>query len=189
MVKSTLKYDYPAVPVGEPFTIRVMLGLGGDGSENLRVPLNLGLVLDRSGSMRGEKLDKAVESALMITGMLQSDEHLTIAAFDSNPELILPVTKGPELKAVELALSRIKAGSMTNMGSGCTMAKDQVKSAVGNNVSRLIVLSDGLVNEGMGHRQLAELAELYRQNGLTISTFGVGADFDENLMTMMAERK
>ena len=164
-----------------------MLGVGSDTQVIPRVPLNIGLVLDRSGSMDGDKLHKALESAMMIAGMLHSHEYLSIAAFDSEPLLVLPATCGPEAAIVQKALSTVTAGSNTNMGSGYTMAHKEVEGCMGNNVSRLILLSDGLVNEGMGQQELIRLAEAWRKQRITTSSFGVGSDFDEELMTSIAE--
>ena len=187
MISATVQYDYPAVPLNEQFTMRVMLGVAGDRAETVAIPLNLGLVLDKSGSMSGSKLSKALESVKMIAGMLKGDEHLTIAVFDSRAELILPATKGSELKDIEQLLSSIAAGSNTNMGSGYKLAYEQLLAVMGMNVSRLAILSDGMVNEGLNNRQLCAKAEDYQRQGISTTTFGVGDDFDELLMTEMAQ--
>ena len=96
-MKTTLRFDYPCVPAGEKATIRLMLSVGGDGKVNRPMPLNLSVVLDRSGSMKGGKIRKVLEATRMLAGMMKQQDMFSLVTFNDTVQTLIPNAKGPDL--------------------------------------------------------------------------------------------
>lgn len=188
-MKTTTRFDYPALPSNSIFTVRLMLALsGGTAMGSHKSPLNIAMVIDRSGSMRREKIAKVKEAASMIAHMLAPHDIFSLVAFNDTAETIVPVAKGADLAGVEGLIAKINAAGNTNLFSGYDMGYQLASQAAGIATSRIVLLSDGLANRGIKtQRELSSVSGKMRDCGITTTTFGVGHDFDETLMTMMAE--
>lgn len=156
-----------------------------------RIPVNVAFVLDRSGSMAGERkftlAREAVEQALR---MLQPTDRFALVVYDTAIDVLARSTRAtPSAKAAALeALSLVGPRGSTDLGAGwlrgCEAVAEQLDS---EGVTRCILLSDGLANHGITSRdELAMHAGELRRRGVTTSTMGVGADFDEHLLRDMA---
>ena len=156
-----------------------------------RHPINLGLVLDRSGSMESERkfglARDAVEQALR---MLRPEDRFALVVYDNAIDVLAPSTRATsEAKRLTLdALDAVRPRGCTNLGGGWLRGCEQVAQFLDReNVSRCLLLTDGLANEGITDRDtLANHASELRRRGVATSTFGVGADFDERLLRDMA---
>lgn len=155
-----------------------------------RVPLNISIVIDHSGSMAGEKMENAKKAAQEIITKLTADDFVSVVIYDSGVELIQPsvraIDKDPILKKIE----KIKDGSSTNLWGGTEKGYEQVKLNYKKNyLNRVLLISDGLVNEGITSGfEIRKKVEAYKNDeGITLSSFGVGLDYNELLMTDMAE--
>lgn len=187
-MKVTTRFDFQSVPVGEKFTVRLMIGVKGDEINNCNYPINLALAIDRSGSMDGDKIEKVLEAARLIAGMMEQQDVFSLVTFDDKVETIVPSAKGADLKGVDMLLNRIIPGGYTFLSGGYEEAGRQAFKASSIAISRIVLLSDGQANQGITDLgQLSDLAQSFRQKGVTTSTFGVGSDFDEDLMTSLAE--
>lgn len=157
-----------------------------------RLPVNVSIVLDRSGSMSGERkftlAREAVEQALR---MLRDEDRFSLVVYDEQIDLLMPSTRATEdakRRALE-ALRHVGPRGSTDLGAGWLRGCEQIAEfATDRRVSRCLLLTDGLANHGITDRgELARHAGELRARGVSTSTFGVGADFDERLLRDMAQ--
>jgi Ca-activated chloride channel family protein len=157
-----------------------------------RRPVNVALVLDRSGSMGGEKIRLAREAIRQALRTLRPADRFSLVVYDDRIDVIVVSTHAtPE--AVRNALARLEAidaRGNTNLGGGWLKGCEQVAEAVRGDetINRCLLATDGLANEGITDAgELSHHAGELRTRGVVTSTFGIGADFDENLLRGMAD--
>lgn len=158
--------------------------------ESKRLPLNISLVIDRSGSMEGDKIKYVKEAAKFIVDNLTPDDLLSIVTYESEVKTILHSTKVENKNRIKSKIDKIYSSGSTNLSGGLLEGYAEVKSTFKNGyVNRVLLLSDGLANVGITDiSKLQDIAKLKNQeNGITLSTFGVGVDFNEDLMLNLAE--
>ena len=144
--------------------------------------LRLALVLDRSGSMMGEKLEKCKIATVKLIRSLCPDDRIGVVTYDDRVDVLCPLV-GPSHGLARLVESVVSGGSTNLYGGWIAGAKLAGKGG------RVILLSDGLANVGRwtAAEDLARHAECsYREFMVTTSTIGVGSDYDEALMAAMA---
>ncbi len=155
-------------------------------------PVNVSVVLDRSGSMEGPKIEKARQAADAALDQLEPDDFFSLVIFDDEVELLLaPERAGSREHRDQLKerIDRIQPRGSTALYAGVQMGAKQVRRFLDKErVNRVILVSDGLANVGPSRtRDLAELGRGLRGDGLSVTTIGLGDDFNEDLMTALAE--
>ncbi len=148
--------------------------------------LNLALVIDRSGSMSGQKLETAKSSCASIVNRLRKDDLLSIIVFDDIAEVIVnPSVAKDEIQG---KIAEISSGGSTDLASGWRLGLLELQThGDDTRLDRLILLSDGQANVGETRRDVLERdAERAYQLGLVSSTIGVGADFAEDILRAIA---
>lgn len=155
-----------------------------------RPPVNVAIVLDKSGSMHGEKLAKAKEAAIMVIDRLRSDDIVSVVAYDSLVTVLTPATKVSDKASIYAAISSLSAGSNTALFAGVSKGAAEVRKFLERGrVNRIILLSDGLANEGPSSPgDLAELGASLIKEGISVTTIGLGLDYNEDLMAALARK-
>ncbi|MGY6551702.1 MAG: vWA domain-containing protein [Erythrobacter sp.] len=158
-----------------------------------RSPLNLALVIDASGSMRGAKLAAAREAAMGLAERLTERDHLTLVSFSSDVIVHcegLAMTRD-NLEQVRIELRRLSTRGLTDLSSGWFAGVEAAARVFEEDprlTPRVIILSDGHANRGITNRQeLSEHAGELRARGVLTSCLGIGDDYDEQLMCGIAE--
>lgn len=165
--------------------VGVLVSLAGDRPVR-RAPINLALVLDRSGSMAGAPLAAAKEAATRFASHLGAGDRLTVVAFDDTVETIYGPAPGGD-PSVESAIARIRSGGSTNLSGGWLLARKLVQEGRVEGVNRVVLLTDGQANVGLAKpEQLLGLAEGGAARGITTTCFGFGEHYDEDLLEAMA---
>ena len=168
------------------------VGLTGftiDG-EKARAGVNISLVIDRSGSMQGEKIERAKEAAIAALDRLNADDIVSVVVFDHTVDVLVPSTKLTDKESVRSAIRGINARGSTALFAGVSKGAEEVrKFKAKERVNRVILLTDGQANIGPSSpSELGSLGESLRKDGISVTTLGLGADYNEDLLAKLASK-
>jgi Ca-activated chloride channel family protein len=153
-----------------------------------RTPVNVAFVIDRSGSMQGQRIVQAREAAITAIRRLDQNDIASVVIFDDKIETLVPA--GPVNDHAHFAdrIRQIASRGSTAIFGGVTGGADEVRRNKDNKrLNRVVLLSDGLAN--VGPRNPAEFEQLGRQllaEGISVSTIGLGMGYNEDLMLKLA---
>jgi len=155
----------------------------------VRPPINLGLVLDHSGSMStGKKMSYAREAAAFAVGQLQPTDRVSVTIFDHTVKTIVPNAPATDRAGVIQLLHGVQPGGSTALHAGWAEGGDQVsRHRIAEGLNRVILLSDGLANVGLTDpNAIAGEVKAMSRKQVGTTTMGVGSDYNEDLMEAMA---
>jgi len=158
--------------------------------EMQRPSLNLAVVLDRSGSMTGAKLEKARQAAMMLVDQLGPDDVVSLVVYDSEVRVVAPAHRvGKRHAELKRLIGDIQPGGSTALYAGVKSGGDQLAEFLNDEaINRVLLLSDGIANVGpKSNREIVGLGQQLTQRGMSVSTIGLGDDYNEDLMTALAE--
>jgi Ca-activated chloride channel family protein len=176
-----------AAAMGEPVWMDLSVEAVAAGA---RAPLSMVLVIDRSGSMAGEKIDNVRLAAQRVIKRLTPGDQLGIISYGTDVSVDLPLTSldGKTRARARRVVNSLEEGGGTNIDGGLRAAARLLKAeAIDGRVARVILLSDGQATEG--ERRISRLAEhgaALQARGIGLSTLGVGLDYHEDLMERLA---
>jgi len=155
------------------------------GAAQIQMPLNLSLVLDKSGSMQGRKIKNLREAAKLVVDRLGPQDTISIVAFSDRKYLIAasqPVDNKDELKQ---KIDRIRDGGGTAISGGMGQGLTELEKAVGGDrISRMLLLTDG---QTFGdEKQCKKLAKKAADRGIVVNALGLGDDWNEDLLDEIA---
>lgn len=159
--------------------------------EEKRLPVSLALVIDRSGSMRGQKLSDAKLAARMLVERLNDGDRLALVHYGTDVRVFASQPVSHETRQQMLAfVDAIEDEGSTNLSGGLEAAALELRPYVHDfRVSRILLLSDGEPTEGLtSEPELRRLAATYQHEGMTVSGLGVGEDINERVMRGLAEQ-
>jgi len=158
-----------------------------------RVPLNLALVIDASGSMNGGRLDAAVEAASQVVDQLGPEDRLSVVSFASDVQTHVRAQRMDELgrMAANSALRELSTRGCTDLSGGWLQGAKCVATMMDSVLparNHVVLLSDGHANRGIcGASELAQHAAALRDRGLLSSTVGIGAGYCTTQLEAIAE--
>jgi Ca-activated chloride channel homolog len=154
-----------------------------------RPDLNLSLVIDRSGSMEGEKMVRAREAAMFCVDQMLPTDRLSVVTFDEHIEVLFPSEPVTNKQSMKDLIGRVTARGSTALHEawvrgGLTVSERMLDRGI----NRVVLITDGLANVGVTNTDeiVTQALGLY-QRGVSTSTIGIGADFNEDLLMPMAQ--
>ncbi|MFZ4765096.1 MAG: VWA domain-containing protein, partial [Roseimicrobium sp.] len=141
----------------------------------------LALVIDRSGSMAGEKLEMAKSAAVATAEVLTRNDSIGVYAFDSEAHVVVPMTRLTSSATVAGQIAGVTSGGGTHMQPAMIEARNALQR-VNAKIKHMIILTDGQTT-GTGYEALASQC---RAEGVTISTVAIGEGSHVGLLQAIA---
>lgn len=179
-------------PAREQYLLELHAGgmPGLSAAAGARTPLNLCLVIDRSGSMEGPPLDYVKQACCYVVDLLTSNDILSIVTFEETVDVLMPPQRVTNKQPIKDGIMRLMPGNTTNLFDGLAMALSQVlQSTDPTRATRLVVLTDGDPTVGIkDFPSLVNHAGEIKAKGVTVTFLGFGPDYNEELLAGMAKR-
>lgn len=184
-----LAFSHAKVLAGQTTPVYAELRLVADAPESerakLRAPISMAVVLDTSGSMSGEKIEEAKRSVLRLLADMRDEDEIALVRYDDRSELIQPLARvGNVRSSLTSRVHAIEAGGGTNIPGGLSHGLRAIDEAAKGRVRRIVLVSDGLDHT---RAQAEALARSSFSSGISVSSLGVGLDFDESYMGSIAQ--
>lgn len=177
------------ISAAEPDTALVRVAVKARALEGQPRPrANVALLVDTSASMKGEGIEHAREAAISMLEALETGDRLSLVAFHSRADVLVRSTVIDEdsIQGIRAAMESMEATGTTAMTEGLQLAAKEVKRhAAKDNVSRVVLLSDGIPNSEAG---LAGIPQQLGSKGIGITALGLGIEYHESLLARLAQQ-
>lgn len=184
-MRSDVKLSTKFLTTQNAHQVGLLVTLSGDAPAR-RAPINVSLVLDRSGSMSGAPLEEAKAAAQRFASFLGLEDRLSVVVFDDIVETIFGPAPAGDTAAAD-AIAQIASGGSTNLSGGWLKGLEHVKRGMVDGTNRVILLTDGQANQGVTDLgRLVAMSAGALQDRVSTSCIGFGAAFNEQLLEPMA---
>ena len=189
-VTLNVETDKPVVLDSGKQTVYLRIGMTGCPAVMLdeRTPVNVAIVIDKSGSMSGDKIEKAKEAAILAIHRLKSSDIVSVVLYDSDVEVLVPATRLTKKNDIIRKIRQVTAGGSTALYAGVQNGAEELRKFISKNqVNRVVLLSDGLANVGPDSpAALGTLGANLVDEGISVTTVGLGLGYNEDLMSQLA---
>ncbi len=170
---------------GERVLAELRVASVGEGVASERAPLSMALVLDTSGSMQGDKIEEAKQSVLRVLASMDDRDEVALVRYTTTAEVVQALAPLGELRSsLRSRVLGMRAGGGTHIPAGLQAGLGELRYADESRIKRLVLVSDGLDST----RRVAEsLARGSAERGITVSSLGIGLDFDEAYLGAVAQ--
>jgi len=183
-VRGTLAISDSRVLAGRDQPFYADVTLTAEASANAHAPLALVVVLDTSGSMEGEKLREAKDAVKGLVRDMKDDDEIAFVHYSDSAEVVQPLTAVGEVRrSLPARVDALQADGGTAIPLGLAAGMRALDAETGNRVRRIVLVSDGLDSSRPRSEQLAKKSA---EKGITVSSMGIGLDFDEGYMGGLA---
>jgi uncharacterized protein YegL len=174
----------------EPQLLYVLLEAAPEGlaAQLPKLPLNLGLVIDRSSSMRGDRLTQVKDAAGKIVDQLSQDDYFSLIVFNDRADVVVPAQRVTDKSELKRAIGTIEAAGGTEMANGMALALQEIqKPMMVRGISRMLLLTDGRTYGD--ESRCVEIARRAQGRGIGLTALGIGNEWNEDLLETMTARE
>jgi Ca-activated chloride channel homolog len=154
--------------------------------EDRQLPLNLCLILDHSGSMKGTPLNTVKQAAKELINGLKPEDRLSIVAFDHEAKVIVPCQQVTDPTDIFAQIDRLQAAGGTAIDAGIKLGITQLIEGKQDRVSHAFILTDG-ENEHGDNQRCLKLAGFATESSITLNTLGFGEHWNQNILEKIAD--
>lgn len=186
-VNAHLDVDLVALEQADEVTVLLELTAPDADGGAPRPPATVQVVLDRSGSMGGGRLEAAKTALCALVERLDAGDRFGLVAFDDVVDVVVPTGPLTDRRAVQRAIALLQPGGSTNLSGGLLRGVQEARRAASGRRATLLLLSDGRANHGVTDpAQLAAAAAAAQRAGVATATIGLGLGYDEHLLSEIA---
>jgi Ca-activated chloride channel family protein len=179
--------DLVAVEQDDEVTVLLELAAPAERRDAPRAPAAVQVVLDRSGSMEGERLDAARAALAELVERLDPADRFGVVVFDDDVDVVVPAGPVVDKAALRASVLAVGPGGCTNLSGGLLRGLQEARRVAGSAGATMLLVSDGHANAGVVDPDaLAGVAAAARKHGVTTSTVGIGLGYDETLLAAIA---
>ncbi|HEX5692321.1 MAG TPA: VWA domain-containing protein, partial [Roseiflexaceae bacterium] len=174
----------------EPQLVYVLLEATPEGlpTQLPKLPLNLCLVLDRSSSMRGDRLNQVKEAAGRIIDQLGQDDYFSLVVFNDRADVVVPAQRVTNKNELKRAIGGVEAAGGTEMATGMALALQEIqRPMLSRGINRLLLLTDGRTYGD--ESRCVDIARRAQGRGIGLTALGVGNEWNEDLLETMTARE
>jgi Ca-activated chloride channel family protein len=186
----TAHLDLDVVPLDQEdeVTVLVQITAPAPTPSAIRQSATLQVVLDRSGSMAGGRLDGAKRALLVLVDRLDPADNFGLVSFHDTARVDVPAVPLTDKRSAKHAIAALRPGNSTDLSSGMLRGIQEAHRAASDRGATLLLISDGHANMGVTDpAKLGQAAMAAHRQGVSITTLGYGLDYDEGLMAAIAD--